>query len=140
MPTIMEWAQVENRLEIPAETLAPLIRGEQMPARSAYIATGWTEKEDGRNWHGIRREEWKYIERPRIGPHVDTSPMLFDLRNDPDERHNVLHKYPEVTIEMRLELDRLVYNSPTGGMGEDEGLSAEENAVVEEQLKALGYL
>lgn len=140
MPTIMELAQVENRLSMHGETLGPLMRGEEMEPRSAYIMTGWTEKQDGRNWHGLRQEKWKYIERPRQGPHVETSPMLFDLENDPDEERNVLHKYPEKTIEMRLELDRIVYSSQAEAGPDDEGLSEEENAVVEEQLKALGYL
>lgn len=108
-----------------------------MEESPAYIESGCDDPL--REWHGLRFGGWKYAEHPRWSPNVEAEPTLFDLADDPDERRNVVHKYPDRAIEMRKRLDEIVYSridqSPAG-----QELSDDEQAQLAEQLKALGYI
>jgi N-acetylglucosamine-6-sulfatase len=83
------------------------------------------------NVRGVRTDRWKYVRYP----HGDGSPdrhkaELYDLENDPGERHNLIDdpRYADLVVELRGELDRLI--EETGGlswkkMPIDEGIKSE---------------
>jgi arylsulfatase A-like enzyme len=64
----------------------------------------------------LRQGQWKYIDRrkgPAVVKNTNTEtgraprPMLFDLANDPGERHDLAKKMPEKVAEMATALARI---------------------------------
>lgn len=64
----------------------------------------------------LRRGNWKYIEPgrgPAIASHTNMEtglsprPQLYDLANDPGERHNLAHERPEKVAEMAAALAKI---------------------------------
>lgn len=140
MPTILDLVGIQVDIPIQGDSLIPLIWKHEGEERLAFAQTGWIQDDPTRNWHGLRSEQWKYVERPRSGPHIHLDPILFDLKHDPQERKNVIQQHPQIAIGMRQELDILLhdpsnYQKPVGN-----ALTQEENQVLEKQLMALGYL
>jgi hypothetical protein len=85
----------------------------------------------------VLQDQWKLVVRD-YGGHADGGASLFDLRDDPGERHDVANLHPERVAEM-IELARTWYRTvrsdrPVG----DEVLEIRPEAL--EQLRALGYL
>jgi arylsulfatase A-like enzyme len=88
---------------------------------------------DPLHWRrGIRTARWKYIEtaggtRPR---------QLYDLRQDPRERHNVADAHPSIVADLRTRLtERLAVDT-----GEDVRLGTHDQQLLDTRLRALGYL
>ena len=83
------------------------------------------------NVRALRTDKWKYIRYP----HGDGSPdrhmaELYDLQNDPEERHNLIkdEKHADLVIELRAELDRRIAEAIPEGkdtMPMDEGIKGE---------------
>ncbi len=79
----------------------------------------------------LRTDRWKYIRYP----HGDGSPdkhmaELYDLSNDPEERHNLIKKpeHAELVKELRAELARRIAEAHPDGKDEmpmDEGIKGE---------------
>ena len=66
------------------ETLVPMMQGEVSSHESEFYITEctWMRK------HGWRTPEWKLV-RDFLNPERDE---LYDLKNDPDENHNLIHE------------------------------------------------
>ena len=83
------------------------------------------------NVRALRTDRWKYIRYP----HGDGSPdkhlaELYDLENDPEERHNLirLKKHEGLIRKLRAELDQRIAEAHPGGkdkMPLDEGIKGE---------------
>ena len=84
------------------------------------------------NVRGVRTDEWKYIRYP----HGDGSPdrhmaELYDLENDPEERHNLVRAADssEVVSRLQAELARVMavagLTPETDRMPVDEGIKKE---------------
>lgn len=86
----------------------------------------------GERRHGWRTARWKYI----AAPHAPELPEeLYDLEQDPQELHNVAEREPEIVAELRARVADV-----EGGAVAPETLSADEQAIVEQRLRDLGYL
>ncbi len=82
------------------------------------------------NVRALRTDEWKYIRYP----HGDGSPdrhlaELYNLKKDPEERHNLIHdpRYADLIEELRAELDQRIAEATNGKdqMPMDEGIKGE---------------
>lgn len=82
------------------------------------------------NVRAIRTDEWKYIRYP----HGDGSPdrhmaELYNLKADPEERHNLIADphYAELVKQLRTDLDRLIREAGAvpDKMPLDEGIKGE---------------
>ena len=82
------------------------------------------------NVRALRADDWKYIRYP----HGDGSPdkhmaELYDLKNDEEERHNLINdpEHKELVKTLRKELDRLIAESGAvpDKMPMDEGIKGE---------------
>ena len=82
--------------------------------------------------HGWRTPRWKYVAAPYA---PDLPEELYDLERDPDERHNVAAAHPEIVAKLRTCVSDVEASAAT-----PETLSADEQAIVEQRLRDLGYL
>lgn len=100
MPTLLDYAGVENPVAepLPGHSFAPLLRGEPMEGEAPIVV--YDEYGPTRM---IRTAAWKYVHRFPYGPHE-----LYDLANDPDERHNLIaEEAPQpMRQELQAELER----------------------------------
>ncbi len=93
MPTLLDYLGFERPTapDLPGQSFAPLLRGEPLPSREAVVVLD--ERRGGEHAvfdeYGpvrmIRTVDWKYVHRYPYGPHE-----LYDLANDPGERHNLV--------------------------------------------------
>ncbi|MCB0099793.1 MAG: DUF4976 domain-containing protein, partial [Caldilineaceae bacterium] len=82
MPTLLDYLGIENpeAPALPGHSFAPILRGE--PAGEEAPIVVFDEYGPTRM---IRTADWKYVHRVPYGPHE-----LYDLVNDPNERHNII--------------------------------------------------
>ncbi len=138
MPTVLE----SLGLPVPAlrhgRSLAARMRGEAGEPLDAYVESG--DRKPGRNWHGLRSGTWKYAEHPRSSEQIDLCPVLFDLAADPGELRNVIAEHPDVAARMRQRIDRLIHGQPAEESSDGEAITEQEQAELDEHLRALGYI
>lgn len=80
----------------------PLIEGKEEKIRD-YIVSGFYK-----SYHRVvRNEEWSYIRRPQ-----GFKDELYNLREDPKEKNNLIDKYPEVAERMKKAIGRLFWGPP----------------------------
>lgn len=132
-PTIADMCGLDAPKGIDGRNLRPLIDGASLPEEPAYMeAVG--VKLEGRRIVGARTADWKLL-RPGAG-----RPALYKLNGgaEPDERHNLINRYPEVAQKLDGYIDQVT----SGGLEQEEGsgMTGEEEAIVEQHLRDLGYL
>jgi arylsulfatase A-like enzyme len=132
-PTIADLCGVEigDDEAIDGRSLRPMIEGESLPEEPAYMeAVG--VKLEGKRIEGARTEDWKLL---RV---KGARPSLFKLNGGtlPDEKHNHYSRHPEVARTLESFIERVTSNEAVSSSG----MSAEEEAVVEQHLRDLGYL
>ena len=89
------------------------LAGVELPSDEVFAGQSYIPALQGRglNWDNtrygeygdlrmIRDEQWKLVWRYPDGPHD-----LFDLNADPDERHNIFARQPEVASQLKARLD-----------------------------------
>jgi arylsulfatase A-like enzyme len=131
-PTLLDLGGLEIPAGLDGRSLAPLLRGDSLPQEPAYMeAVG--VKLEGNRIVGARTPDWKYL---RQG---DGKPTLYSLDggSGPDEKHNVWHRYPEIGRDLEAFIERI---QATEVEQEGSGMTTEEEAVVEQHLRDLGYL
>lgn len=114
-PTFLEMAGVEIPEDIHGESMVPLLKGED-PAtwrKSLYYHFyEYPAEHMVKRHYGVRTERYKLI---HFYNDID-SWELYDLKEDPQEMHNLYHKaeYAPVIKELKAELWRLQeqYNNP----------------------------
>jgi arylsulfatase A-like enzyme len=110
-PTLLDYLDlpIPDADELPGRSFVPLLRGEGPSGQEYVVAGGPASNPEGRSVHDeygpvrmVRTQDWKYVHRYPYGPHE-----LYDLRNDPDERTNLVDD-PEcqsIRQELKGELD-----------------------------------
>ncbi len=143
MPTLMELCGIDVPENVCGRSLVSMMSGQDVKDVPAYLYTGWC---DGpRYWHGIRTVEDKYIEP--AGPlSVKSRSYYFSLKDDPDEKKNVINKsvgYKTSAARVKL-ID--ILNDTTSAVGSTEKPVAKKHfskAQHEElagKLESLGYI
>ncbi len=131
LPTLAGLCGIAAPDGIDGRSLVPLMAGEALPEEPAYMeAVG--VKLEGRRIEGARTPDWKLL-RPGEG-----RPALYKLDGGgpPDEKHNLYGRYPEIARSLENFLDRVRAREAAA----PSGMSDEEEAVVEQHLRDLGYL
>lgn len=132
-PTVAELCDLEMPQGIDGRSLMPLLQGASLPEEPAYMeAVG--VKLEGRRITGARTPDWKLL-MPGGG-----RPSLYKLDGGqpPDEKHNLYARYPEVAGHLSAFIDEVNASGPEEIAGT--GMSSEEEAIVEQHLRDLGYL
>lgn len=93
MPTLLDLAGIEVGTDLDAASLVPLMATEPTETGDRVAVA-----ETADSGIALRTPDWKYMLRHRGGA---VREILFDLRNDPDERTDVIAKHPDVAAKMR---------------------------------------
>ncbi len=92
-PTICTLAGLDAAPDMDARSFDGILRGNQTEHRhDIHIAMP--------NYRGIRNRRHKFVDN------INDEPELYDLMNDPEERHNVADEYPDQVAAMRHRLKR----------------------------------
>lgn len=133
MPTLLDLCGIEIPEGIDGRSLKPLMSGETLPDEPAYLeAVG--VKLEGNRIVGARTPEFKYLKQPR------SKPVLYSLDGGAkvDEKRNVFDRFPEVARSLEAFVERIT--ATEAAHQEGSGMTSEEEAVVEQHLRDLGYL
>lgn len=141
-PTIFDIIKISNDTETDGKSLFSLMNGSNFDESPAYMESisNWNESREAKisDVVGIRYNNFKYF-RARNDPNENVG--LYDLKDDPHEENNLIHKQPEKIIEMENILSNIRTNVPNESKKEsDELRDLEEEKLVEAELKKLGYL
>jgi arylsulfatase A-like enzyme len=131
VPTLADLAGIPIPEGLDGRSLRPLMEGGVLPEEPAYMeAVG--VKLEGKRIVGARRPDWKLL-KPGAG-----RPALYRLNGgagEPDEKHNLYTRHPEVARELERYIQEVSASTVASS-----GMSREEEATVEKHLKDLGYL
>lgn len=134
-PTLLEYFDVQPPPGIRGRSLWPLIKGELVEPRTAFV------EHAGKNLVALRGDRYKYIKHLRNNhiqpayPFTEGREELYDLREDPGELHDLSARRPEIIEAMRREVEvrrRGRLNMATG--------EAEVSTETTEVLRSLGYI
>jgi arylsulfatase A-like enzyme len=94
----------------------PVVMGQAEGIRD-YVVIGWARFCNGRAEArvSVRDEGWNYV--VGVG-YEDQEPELYDLREDPEERNNVVHRYPDVVTMQRKRIEAVIGQPLPGLMNE----------------------
>jgi Flp pilus assembly protein TadD len=125
-PTLLEYAQIPEKLPGSGMSLKQAIENKQTPSfinvsESLYpkLNLGWSEL------RGLEDRKYRYIDAPKA--------ELYDTINDPKETQNQIQKFPRVAKKMKAELDSYYQSS---GSTVNEEIDPE----TKEKLASLGYV
>ena len=82
---------------------------------------------------GIRTQKYKYF---RSESSKNENIHLYDLENDPFENNNIIKNNPE----LQNKFEKLIKEIEEGKSDEKSEFSKEEEAMISEELKKLGYM
>lgn len=99
MPTILDAAGLEAPGPLDGLSLAPVLRGETLPARDLFWHYPHYANQGGFPGGAIRSGDHKLIEN-----YEDGSISLYDLVRDPGERQDLAKEKPELAKELRAKL------------------------------------
>jgi arylsulfatase A-like enzyme len=130
-PTLADLCGIDIPSGIDGRSLRTLMEGGSLPEEPAYIeAVG--VKLEGDRIMGARTPDWKLLKRG------SGRSQLFRLDGGvpPDERRNLATRYPEVARSLEAFIERVGSTEAEAGSP----LSEEEEQLVEQHLRDLGYL
>jgi len=105
-PTLLRRAELTPPARMTGKDLWPLVTGERGGIRD-HVTIGYSRS------GAVRNREWLLHTHAEPnakngGSEAQTPPRLFDLKNDPDEKTNVIEKHPDVRANL-LKLARNVW-------------------------------
>jgi arylsulfatase A-like enzyme len=130
-PTLLELAGVDPPAGLQGRSLAPLLRGERSPDPERELLFELYPPKP--TIKAIRQGRWKLIQR--FAPHGEA--MLFDLVDDPGERHDLAAARPKVTARLVERLAETIRELPPAPTARRLDVI---DAELREQLERLGYL
>lgn len=130
-PTLADLCGLEPPAGADGRSLRPLIEGGTLPEEPAYMeAVG--VKLEGKRIAGARIPDWKLL-KPGTG-----KPALLKLNGGgpPDEKHNLYKRNPEVAGRLEAFIDQVEASAVVA----ESGMTEDEEAIIEQNLRDLGYL
>ncbi|MDO9464031.1 MAG: sulfatase [bacterium] len=113
MPTLFDIMGFEMPKETEGHSLMPFIKGEHVDFKEeAYLETrpcGWQIlKSDERKVYAIRTPEWKFIYNRDPNNKDKCSYELYNLKDDPGEKHNLVSEAKDTTDQFKKKLHNLM--------------------------------
>lgn len=131
-PTILEIVGLKNEAAgMTGQSLVAWLRGKSRKDLDSLVETFYPQENFG--WSelvGLVSGRWKYIQSPR--------PELYDLKNDPGEREDLVASSAGKAGEMKKKLEQELLGSSAGNRSASErtGVRLED----QERLMSLGYV
>jgi len=141
-PTISEIVNLQNNnYQKDGRSLVPLLNNDKMDELPAYIETGvsagdFSEKINPQSVGkiiGLRTSRYKYL-RSRENT---AEPILFDLKNDPQELTNIAEENQQIVKGLEKKLTNLITAKK---LEKPDDLTEDEQRKAEDLLKKLGYI
>tara|TARA_Y100000996_G_scaffold398961_1_gene367525 strand:+ start:186 stop:1538 length:1353 start_codon:yes stop_codon:yes gene_type:complete len=132
-PTILSLVGITYEKTEYNESLVGLLEGKNIEEKEIFLHTMPYENKSSLDRIGIRSKKFKYF-RNSSDPKKDFH--LYDLENDPYENNNIANNNNAIIQKMELTLDKFLKNSSNF----EEELNEEEDEIISEELKKLGYL
>jgi arylsulfatase A-like enzyme len=138
LPTFADLCGIPAPGGIDGRSLRPLIEGSSLPEEPAYMeAVG--VKLGGKRIVGARTPGWKLLKPVEGG-----RPSLYRLNGGapPDEKRNRYARHPEIAARLEAFVGQIEASERAPGHDKTagSGMTTEEEAVVEQHLRDLGYL
>jgi len=113
-PTVMEAAGLQKPPHMDGSSFLPLARGQTVPWRENFLYVYYWEKTfpQSPTVFAIRGDRYKYINYYGLWD-VDE---LYDLRNDPEERHNLVYDPEHVQTAQAMRDELYATMAELGGM------------------------
>ncbi|MBC7364036.1 MAG: sulfatase-like hydrolase/transferase [Candidatus Aminicenantes bacterium] len=131
-PTLLEMVGLSAEASLmQGKSLLPVMTGREKKDREAIIETVYPRENFG--WSelvALVSGNWKYIQAPK--------PELYNLKNDPQERKNIVDYEKEIAETLRSRLEQLLLIS--GGGTFASGASQRARNEDLERLRSLGYV
>jgi arylsulfatase A-like enzyme len=107
LPTILELEALKVPDAVEGSSLVPLFEGRSLPERPILI--------EGRGARSVIADKYHFIARDPVarrlrfhGDEYERSVELYDLQQDPGERHDIAPQHPELVASLRALLERTV--------------------------------
>jgi len=100
-PTLMDLAGRSIPAGLDGHSLLPELTG-RPSQRPDWVLSEYHDTSCNTGSFMLRQDEWKYI------AYVGCEPMLFNLKDDPDETHNLASTRPEMVQQMDRRLRQIV--------------------------------
>ena len=130
-PTLADLCGIEPPSSMDGRSLRPLMEGRSLPSEPAYLeAVG--VKLEGDRILGVRTPDWKLLKRG------NGRLSLYKLNGGsaPNEKRNLYRRHPEVVKQLESVLQKISSSEAVA----ESGMTSQEEEVVEQHLKDLGYL
>lgn len=111
-PTVLDLEGLEADPRMSGKSLMPLVRGEKEPEPRVVVS-------EGRGTRGILWDRWHLVVHEE-----STDDELYDLQDDPGERHNVAKRNRDVVAELRARLQAALANVRTADAKDAPGPTA----------------
>ena len=133
-PSIVSIAGLpEIKEQIEGKSLLPIINGEKMNEEPALIENQILDPDDDDVVIGVRTSSYKYF-RDRYDK--KNKSCLFDLKNDPHEKNNIVTERPDIVEQMEDLLAKYRKNEYNFEGDSDD----KEVQKIKEELKKMGYI
>ncbi|HSV97349.1 MAG TPA: sulfatase [Spirochaetota bacterium] len=140
-PTVLDFMGIGAPVSFQGKTIRPILDGTERDERPVYS--------EGRMMYSVRAHGYKYAERFYgfgVRPHhwggevVKEYAELYDLKNDPDERRNIVAERPDDTRRMRGVLAGERFRQPDNYISANETMTGGRLRVVDGFFYDLEYL
>ena len=135
-PTICDILGLKGpKIPLHGRSLLPLIKNQELEELPLYIESPPSLEKSSEHVTGIRTSKYKYFSNTK---NPKENKVLFNLKNDPHEEHNIANENPKLIEEMENLLKRLLRDSTT--KEKQDQMSEEETKKIEDELRKMGYI
>jgi len=128
MPTILDFLKIPLNHQAQGRSLLPLTKAGGEDEFDPYaFSSGYKEE-------AVRTEKWKLIDLTGYGKGL----QLYDLKNDPQEKINLIQKNPKIASLLKEKLSGL-RGSSRYASEEINRISPQEITKIKDKLKKAGY-
>jgi len=131
-PTILDLLDLENTSKIDGKSFFPFTKNFEEELVS-YLHTMPYEKPHTADSVGIRTEKYKYF---RAVNSKNENVHLYDVKNDPFENNNIIKN----NSDLQKKFEELITKIENEKINEKSEFSEEEEAMISEELKKMGYM